>query len=164
MSTTRYGIDDLDLRFSEMDVSDIVFVADIEQRNYKYPWTKTIFSDCLSSGYLCTVANFNDKIIGYSVVSTSNYDAQILNLCVDEGSRGLGFGEKIIDLLIEDIKSRGINEIYLEVRSSNIQAISLYKKKGFELIGVRQNYYMDHNGREDAKVFFLNTKKIGYKQ
>ena len=164
MSTTRYGIDDLDLKFSEMDVSDIVFVADIERRNYKYPWTKTIFSDCLSSGYLCTVANFNDKIIGYSVVSTSNYDAQILNLCVDKDSRGLGFGGKIMDLLIEDIKSRGLNEIYLEVRSSNIQAISLYKKKGFELIGVRQNYYMDHNGREDAKVFFLNTKKIGYKQ
>ena len=164
MSTTRYEIDDLDLKFSEMDVSDIVFVADIERRNYKYPWTKTIFSDCLSSGYLCTVANFNDKIIGYSVVSTSNYDAQILNLCVDEDSRGLGFGEKIMDLLIEDIKSRGLSEIYLEVRSSNIRAISLYKKKGFELIGVRQNYYMDHNGREDAKVFFLNTKKIGYKQ
>ena len=164
MSTTRYGIDDLDLKFSEMDVSDIVFVADIERRNYKYPWTKTIFSDCLSSGYLCTVANLNDKIIGYSVVSTSNYDAQILNLCVDEDSRGLGFGEKIMDLLIEDIKSRGLSKIYLEVRSSNIQAISLYKKKGFELIGVRQNYYMDHNGREDAKVFFLNTKKIGYKQ
>ena len=164
MSTTRYGIDDLDLKFSEMDVSDIVFVADIERRNYKYPWTKTIFSDCLSSGYLCTVANFNDKIIGYSVVSTSNYDAQILNLCVDEDSRGLGFGEKIMDLLIEDIKSRDLSEIYLEVRSSNIRAISLYKKKGFELIGVRQNYYMDHNGREDAKVFFLNTKKIGYKQ
>ena len=155
---------DLDLEFSEMDVSDIVFVADIERRNYKYPWTRTVFSDCLSSGYLCTVANFNDKIIGYSVVSISNYDAQILNLCVDKDSRGLGFGEKIMDLLIEDIKRRGLNEIYLEVRSSNNQAISLYKKKGFELIGVRHNYYKDHNGREDAKVFLLNTKKIGYKQ
>ena len=164
MSMIRNGIADLSLEFSEMDVSDIFFVADIERRNYKYPWTRTIFSDCLSSGYLCTVANFNDKIIGYSVVSISNYDAQILNLCVDKDSRGLGFGEKILDLLIEDIKSRGLNEIYLEVRSSNIQAISLYKKKGFELIGVRQNYYRDDNEREDAKIFFLNTKKIGFKQ
>ena len=164
MSMIRYENADLDLKFSEMDMSDIFFVADIERRNYKYPWTRTIFSDCLSSGYLCTVANFNDKIIGYSVVSTSNFDAQILNLCVDKNSRGQGFGGKIMDLLIEDIKSRGLNEIYLEVRSSNIQAISLYKKKGFELIGVRHNYYRDHNGREDAKIFFLNTKKIGYKQ
>ena len=75
---------DLNLKFSEMGVSDIAFVADIERRNYKYPWTRTIFSDCLSSGYLCTVAYFNDKIIGYSIVSISNYDAQILNLCVDK--------------------------------------------------------------------------------
>ena len=69
----------------------------------------------------------------------SKYDAQILNLCVDEDSRRLVFGEKIMDLLIEDIKSRGLNEIYFEVRSSNKQAISLYKKKGFELIGVRHS-------------------------
>ena len=106
----------------------------------------------------------NTNLLKNVFTYASNFDAQILNLCVDKDSRGLGFGEKIMDLLIEEIKSRGLNEIYLEVRSSNIQAISLYKKKGFELIGVRQNYYMDHNGREDAKVFFLNTKKIGYKQ
>ena len=164
MSKYIYENADLNLKFSEMGASDIAFVSDIERRNYKYPWTRTIFSDCLLSGYLCTVANFNDKIIGYSIVSISKYDAQILNLCVDEDSRRLGFGEKIMDLLIEDIKSRGLNEIYLEVRSSNKQAISLYKKKGFELIGVRHSYYRDPSGREDAKVFFLNTKKIGYKQ
>ena len=154
----------LNLMISEMSSSDIFFVTDIEQRNYKYPWTSTIFSDCLSSGYQCIVAKSNNKIIGYAIVAISNYDAQILNLCVDKDSRRLGFGEKIMDLLIEDIKSRGLNEIYLEVRSSNKQAISLYKKKGFEQIGVRHNYYRDPNGKEDAKVFFLNTKKIGYKQ
>jgi len=164
MSEYKYENADLNLKFSEMGAPDIAFVSDIERRNYKYPWTRTIFSDCLSSGYLCTVANFNDKIIGYSIVSISKYDAQILNLCVDKDSRRLGFGEKIMDLLIEDIKSRGLNEIYLEVRSSNKQAISLYKKKGFEQIVVRHNYYRDPNGKEDAKVFFLNTKKIGYKQ
>ena len=73
MSKYEYENADLNLKFSEMGVSDIAFVSDIEQRSYKYPWTKTIFSGCLSSGYLCTVANFNDKIIGYSIVSISKY-------------------------------------------------------------------------------------------
>ena len=164
MIKSIYENSDLNLKFSEMRNSDIVFVTDIERRNYKYPWTSTIFSDCLSSGYECTVANLNDKIIGYSITSISKFDAQILNLCVDKDSRRLGFGEKIMDHLIGHIRNRGLNEIYLEVRASNKKAISLYKKKGFEIIGLRQHYYKDPNGREDAKVFFLNTKKIGYKK
>ena len=154
----------LNLMISEMSSSDIFFVTDIEQRNYKYPWTSTIFSDCLSSGYQCIVAKSNNKIIGYAIVAISNYDAQILNLCVDRESRSLGFGSKIMDFLIEDIRCRGLDEVYLEVRSSNNIAISLYIKKGFELIGERKNYYKDPEGREDAKIFLLNMKRFGYKR
>jgi ribosomal-protein-alanine N-acetyltransferase len=50
----------------------------------------------------------------------------------------------------------------LEVRPSNKKAIALYLKKGFEKIGERPSYYKHSDGRENAEIFLLNTKKIGY--
>ena len=55
-----------------------------------------------------------------------------------------------------------IKEMFLEVRPSNAEAISLYLKKGFEKIGSRKNYYRSEDGREDADIYLLNIKKIGY--
>jgi ribosomal-protein-alanine N-acetyltransferase len=38
-------------------------------------------------------------------------------------------------------KRRGAATALLEVRSANIAAINLYKKTGFQTIGIRPNYY-----------------------
>ena len=52
-----------------------------------------------------------------------------------------------------------VNEkpLTLEVRSSNIAAITLYEKFGFEKVGIRKNYYTHNNKTEDA---ILMTRKI----
>ena len=51
-----------------------------------------------------------------------------------------------------------IKYITLEVRESNVAAISLYEKLGFTSIGQRKNYYQD-NG-ENAIIMF--TENIWY--
>jgi ribosomal-protein-alanine N-acetyltransferase len=40
--------------------------------------------------------------------------------------------------------------MFLEVRSSNVSAITLYESIGFNEMGVRPGYYPAHNGRENA--------------
>jgi len=48
------------------------------------------------------------------------------------------------------IKKEGVSYIFLEVRPSNKTAVALYKKLGFQKLGLRKNYY--HNPIEDAII------------
>jgi len=49
--------------------------------------------------------------------------------------------------LIKELKYRGIKDILLEVRKSNIQAIKFYLRLGFKKISVRKNYYMENSNQ-----------------
>jgi len=52
--------------------------------------------------------------------------------------------------LFSECRKVNIVNIFLEVRRSNFLAIRLYKKIGFNEIGVRNNYYQNKDGKEDA--------------
>jgi ribosomal-protein-alanine N-acetyltransferase len=142
--------------------TDLSSVVSIERNSYDYPWNENIFRDCLLSGYTCVVAKKSDLIVGYAILSSALDEAHILNFCIDKGYRNLGFGHQLLDFLINQSKVNSIEKIFLEVRPSNIKAIALYIKKGFEKIAKRPSYYRHVNGREDADVYLLYTSKIGY--
>ena len=55
-----------------------------------------------------------------------------------------------MNALIRDCSKKGVKQIFLAVRQSNLEAIELYKKFGFETLGVRERYYRTQNGYEDA--------------
>lgn len=153
---------DLDIEINKMLETDLSSVVSIERNSYDYPWNENIFRDCLSSGYTCVVAKKSDLIVGYAILSSALDEAHILNFCIDKGYRNLGFGHQLLDFLINQSKVNSIEKIFLEVRPSNIKAIALYIKKGFEKIAKRPSYYRHVNGREDADVYLLYTSKIGY--
>ena len=52
--------------------------------------------------------------------------------------------------LLEEAKKQNLHSIYLEVRASNIAAVTLYEHAGFKEVGQRKNYY--NNPREDARL------------
>ena len=58
--------------------------------------------------------------------------------------------------MIRLAKKNDANDMYLEVRVSNKAAIQLYHQRGFNELGVRNNYYPAEHGREDALIFALN--------
>ena len=153
---------DLDIEINKMLETDLSSVVSIERNSYDYPWNVNIFRDCLLSGYTCVVAKKSDLIVGYAILSSALDEAHILNFCIDKGYRNLGFGHQLLDFLINQSKVNSIEKIFLEVRPSNIKAIALYIKKGFEKIAKRPSYYRHVNGREDADVYLLYTSKIGY--
>jgi ribosomal-protein-alanine N-acetyltransferase len=57
-----------------------------------------------------------------------------------------------MDGLMDYGKKYSFKHMTLEVRQSNIVAIALYEKYGFESVGIRPKYYMDTN--EDALVMW----------
>ena len=131
---------------------DLPQVAAVEQLSYAFPWSENIFRDCLRVGYTCRALDLSGRIIGYGVMSVGAGEAHILNVCVRDEFRNLGFGRRLLEHLLERAAASGVAEAFLEVRPSNLSAIRLYQHLGFEQIGIRRGYYQAPDGREDAIV------------
>ena len=135
-----------------MSHEDLSLVSDIERRSYEFPWSHGVFRDCLLAGYQCVVLERDGDVTGYSVVSIAAGEAHILNICVDPDFRSMGYGERLLDEALFRTRTTAVREIFLEVRPSNSNALSLYKKKGFHKVSKRPAYYQAEDGREDADV------------
>jgi ribosomal-protein-alanine N-acetyltransferase len=131
---------------------DLVEVAAIELRSYAFPWSENIFRDCLRVGYTCRALDLDGQIIGYGVMSLGAGEAHLLNICVRDEFRAVGIGRRLLEHLLERAAAAGVTEAFLEVRPSNLAAIRLYQRLGFEQIGIRRGYYQAPDGREDAIV------------
>jgi ribosomal-protein-alanine N-acetyltransferase len=134
---------------------DLTQVSDIERRSYDFPWSHGVFRDCLLAGYTCIVLERADTVAGYGILSVAAGEAHVLNLCVDPDYRRLGYGDRLLDEMLRRAKAAAVKEVFLEVRPSNVNALSLYKKKGFRQIAHRRAYYQARYGREDAAVLSL---------
>ena len=138
---------------------DLPEVAAVEQSSYAFPWSENIFRDCLRVGYTCRALDLAGQIIGYGVMSLGAGEAHILNVCVRDEFRNLGFGRRLLEHLLERAAAAGVAEAFLEVRPSNLAAIRLYQHLGFEQIGIRRGYYQASDGREDAIVLKLDLRQ-----
>jgi ribosomal-protein-alanine N-acetyltransferase len=144
------------VRFRAMTPYDIAAVAAVEKASYQFPWSDGIFRDCLRVGYLCRVAECEGEVVAYGIVAMGAGEAHVLNLCVGEQMRGRGIGRQMLRLLIERASQAGMQDVFLEVRPSNMHAIALYQSVGFVEVGRRRGYYQAIDGREDALVLKLS--------
>jgi len=142
------------MRIRRMTASDLPAVLAIERKNYQFPWGEDIFRDCFKAHYELRVCEETDRILGYCIVSVAVGEVHILNISVDPAEQNQGIGRKMLEYVIENSRGKA-QTVFLEVRPSNTVAISLYKKIGFNEIGIRKGYYPEENGREDAIVLAM---------
>ena len=98
--------------------------------------------------YLLVSADGED-ITGFALLRCMD-DAELIRIAVRPDCRRQGYGRRMLNALTEEIHKRDIHSLFLEVRSSNKAAISLYESAGFEEVGVRKAYYAAP--REDAVI------------
>lgn len=147
--------------FRNMRARDLPQVLAIEQACYRYPWSESIYRDCLRIGYCGKVFVQASEICAYGIMSTGVGEAHILNLCVDPRFQCRGMGRAMLDHLLGIARQRKVDTCFLEVRPSNKIAIRLYKRAGFRKVGVRRGYYPAALGREDAVVMSVDLPVIG---
>ncbi|MDH4273607.1 MAG: ribosomal protein S18-alanine N-acetyltransferase [Gammaproteobacteria bacterium] len=140
--------------FRQMTTADLPNVMEIEELCHAFPWTAGIFSDCLRVGYHCWVIHRAGEIWGYGVMSTGADEAHVLNVSVHPTVRRQGAGEAMMQVFTLQAQEKGAHSLFLEVRPSNIGAMRMYEKLGYNEIGRRKNYYpAPGNGREDAILY-----------
>ena len=83
--------------------------------------------------------------------------ADVLTIAVSAASWGQGVGSALLGALIDEARRRRCTEVFLEVRKDNPRARGLYRRRGFEEIGVRRGYYQPAN--VDAIVMRKDLRK-----
>lgn len=116
------------------------------------PWSFATFEDCLTAPYYGVFAYLNEEVVGFAIVLEVLSEATLMDIAVDKKARGKGLGKALLTFVLEQSKSRSMDEMWLDVRESNEVAISLYKQQGFSYIDTRKNYYPTEIGRENALV------------
>lgn len=132
--------------------SDLSQLALIEERTQAFPWTEDTFKQCFNSGYRGWVLEQDNKVIGFIIVTLQMDECHILNIAIHPDYQRRGLGYQLLADVLALLKEKAVRAVYLEVRSSNLPAISLYHKLGFVEVTVRKNYYPSKKGREDAIV------------
>jgi ribosomal-protein-alanine N-acetyltransferase len=111
------------------------------------------------------VAEENANVVGYIMcrieVGLSNIGlpglvkkGHVVSVAVMPEYRRKGIGEALVAKAMEAIRTYGAKQCYLEVRVTNEEGISLYKKLGLEVSRTIRGYYADG---EDAYVM---SKKL----
>ena len=88
----------------------------------------------------------NDIVLGYLKYSFVYDRLEILDVFVNEDSRGNGIGNSLMSYLVSVAINNHVVNITLEVRKSNDIARSLYRKFGFREVALRRFYYGDEDG------------------
>lgn len=131
---------------------DLNEVHAIEQENEVELWSFKNFQDSILAKHFFKLFFLNKTIGGFIVARLIQHECEILNIGVTKTMRNNQVASKLIDALIGECNNKSIKHIFLEVRTSNVPAISLYKKFDFNEIGVRPNYYLTKKGYEDAII------------
>ncbi len=123
---------------------DIAKIGAIERVCFSDPWSEADLLSCLSLPvYKTYLIEENGEIIAYACQSVIFEDAEILNIAVAPNYRGRGYGQKLMQEMLDRAIALKASNVFLEVRVSNEPAKGLYRSFSFEEYGVRKNYYPD---------------------
>lgn len=124
-----------------MKNKDIHAVVDIERLTFKYPKPESVFRE---DEHKYLVAKDDERIIGYIGIEKILDEEHIINMAVHPDYQGKGIGKRLMQHVLNDEEV-----FFLEVRTSNDTAKSIYEHFGFKVINMRKGYYADG---EDAYV------------
>lgn len=126
----------------KMNIQDLDLIAEFLETDFDNFWNYNVFKGELENGnsqYL--VAKINNKIVGFAGIIPIVDECEISNIVVHKDFRNQKIGYCLLEKLVNLAISLNLKIINLEVRESNIYAIKLYEKFGFEVCGLRKKYY-----------------------
>lgn len=81
------------------------------------------------------------EVVSLLLCSVVERESEILVFGTLEAQRRCGYGQALLQAAIDDLAHEAVSSIWLEVRASNLGAIRLYKRLGFEVFDCRRDYY-----------------------
>ena len=126
---------------------DVFDILSLDDENFSNNFDEKFYLEYIKNQRV-VVAENQKNIVGYILFNQILDEAEIYKIVVSKEFRKKQIAFKIVEFLFDELKKNDVKKIFLEVRKSNIPAISLYKKCGF--INIREiiDYYT--NPKEDG--------------
>ena len=141
-------------KVSLMSIDDLKEAYKIECEVNPSPWKYETFLSSFEVGHKGLICKHDSEIIGFIIFSPINPEAHILSISVTKKIQSKGVGALLLQSMLDQCAAMNYKKIFLEVRTSNLQAINFYQKFGFSKDAIRDNYYTDNS--EDALLMSLS--------
>lgn len=136
---------------------DAAAIAALEEEIFSDPWSERDICDTIcTEGSMCYAAVRDGVLVAYIIGRIIPPEAEIYRIATHKDHRQRGIAYRLLDYMTKCERGRGLERLFLEVRSKNLAALALYRAFGFEKIGVRKNYYK--NPDDDATVMLKASR------
>ncbi|OOF38949.1 ribosomal-protein-alanine N-acetyltransferase [Rodentibacter mrazii] len=139
------------LQIFTIEECDFERLYEIEQQAHLMPWSLGRLKNNQGDRYLNLKLVKDNQIVGFAICQIVLDEATLFNIAIEPVMQGKGFGSFLLKELIEQLKEKGIQTLWLEVRESN-SARWLYEKQGFNEVDIRKNYYPLPDGKRENAV------------
>lgn len=142
-----------DVTVERMNSFNILGVKEISDLSFSSPWSLlSMEKELINKNAIYIVVKLGSKVVAFGGMWIIFDEGHITNIAVHPDFRRSNFGDTVVENLIKIAKANNMASLTLEVRSSNIAAINLYKKHNFSVEGIRKNYYQ--SPREDGYIMW----------
>lgn len=136
----------MNVLYDELSRRDAARCAELESVLFggDDPWPEAAFVRELAARHNRYVAaRVDGNLVGYAGIArlgrTQPFEYEIHTIGVDPEYQRHGIGRAMMDRLLSTVEPDGV--VFLEVRTDNEPAITLYESLGFVNIGLRKRYY-----------------------
>ena len=142
------------LHIQPMHPVDIATVVTLEQSCGLSSWGVAGYEQELANpAAVLRVAYLNGQLAGYLAGRVLGDEFELFSLAVQPELRRQGIARRLLEQGLQELRGRGVQRWWLEVRAANSAAQGLYQSYGFTAIGRRRDYY--HNPVDDALLMAL---------
>lgn len=131
------------MELREMRAEDVPAVLELSSRSFgEMAWNERDFYHAMDNAYdFCYVISEAESVLGYAILRKLGPEAEVQEICIAEGFRKRGLGERLMEELLKKARELRGEKVFLEVREGNFPARRLYEKKGFQSQYKRKDYY-----------------------
>lgn len=148
------------INIRRMMLEDVEVVHQLDVMSFSLPWPEKSFRYELTQNpssrmWVAEIETETGKlIVGILGMWLIVDEVHIGTIATHPEYRRQGMARQLMVKGLQDAYNEGARRVFLEVRCSNLAAQELYKKFGFEIVGVRPRYYS--NNHEDALMMNLD--------
>jgi len=134
-------VHDFSVEIFQAEPDDIPLILKLETEGFSSPWSPASFEQefkNMESSVFKAVSE--SRICGFLVLRKLLDEIHILKICTKKKMQNKNIASSLLNYVLKNLEN-SFNYALLEVNSENIKALNFYKKNGFKITGIRNNYY-----------------------